>query len=142
MRRPLAALAAAAILLNTFAVGQPDWLINIFQNSDLTSWIVLAGMICSACLLLGLALYQFYKAFLPEIANRALFWVLDSIPPWGDEIAAIVLIVFGIVLVEQRMPVRDRRVALDPHQPIHSVRTLEDLRGAVFAFTDPIAQEG
>lgn len=74
----LAALAAAALLGGPPLAGEPDWLVRAFVRLDWFSIAALAGLAVMGALLLGVAFYGFYIARLPEVANRALFWVIDA----------------------------------------------------------------
>lgn len=72
------ALAGASLTADSLLIGQPDWLLQFFVAPDLTGTLMLLGLSMSAFALLGVAFYGFYVAPLPEIANRALFWVLNT----------------------------------------------------------------
>ncbi len=74
---PIALTVAAALSANP-QLNRPAWLLTVQENVDPTGIIWLGGLILSTVWLLGRAFYRFYAAPLPEIANRALFWVLNS----------------------------------------------------------------
>jgi signal transduction histidine kinase len=59
-------------------VGTADWLFNTLTNLDIPAVVILGGLALSTILLIGLNFYGFYIAALPEAANRALFWVLNT----------------------------------------------------------------
>ncbi|MGQ9888860.1 MAG: GAF domain-containing sensor histidine kinase [Aggregatilineales bacterium] len=75
---------AAGLLLAAFAgalplIGQSDWLVRALAAPDAFSAAMLGGLAALGALLLGMAFYGFYIARLPEVANRALFWVINSV---------------------------------------------------------------
>ncbi len=74
----LAALLAAALFGGPPLAGEPDWLVRVFVRLDLFSGAALAGLVLLGTLLLSVAFYGFYIARLPEVANRALFWVINA----------------------------------------------------------------
>ncbi len=79
--------AAAGVTNKPVAVGQPGWLVGAIANPDTFSLMVLGGGIVAGLILLFASFYAFYATLLPEIANRALFWVID-----------IAVVLMGIVL--------------------------------------------
>ncbi|MEO8611436.1 MAG: GAF domain-containing sensor histidine kinase [Chloroflexota bacterium] len=83
----LAALIASAFLSDAILVGKPDWLITAFNPPNPFSLTTLIGLAVTSMTLLGMAFYAFYAAPLPEVANRALYWVIN-----------IAVILLGIVL--------------------------------------------
>ena len=87
----IAALLAGAFLSDPQALGQPDWLINSFSAPTILTLITLIGLLILGVILLGLEFYAFYAAALPEVANRALFWVIDA----TILITGIILIISG-----------------------------------------------
>lgn len=73
------AMLAAALTSQTLHVGQADWLLTVFNGPDIAPGLVtLVGLGLITGLLLALSFYGFYAASLPEVANRALFWVLNT----------------------------------------------------------------
>ncbi len=83
----LAALAATAFASETISITQPDWLLTALNPPNLFSLPAIAGMGVVGLFQLGIAFYAFYAAPLPEVANRALFWVID-----------IAVILLGVIL--------------------------------------------
>jgi signal transduction histidine kinase len=83
----LIALVVTAFLSEAVLVGQPDWLITAFNPPNLFSLTTIAGLSLLSMILLGIGFYAFYAAALPEVANRALYWVIN-----------IAVILLGIVL--------------------------------------------
>ncbi len=65
----------AALIGETASIGQPGWLIDGFDASGVSA---LSGLVISGLILLGVAFYDFYDALMPEIANRAVYWVLTA----------------------------------------------------------------
>ena len=94
-------------------VGQADWLLLLFTQPDLPGLLTLGGLATSTTLLIGLAFYGFYVAVLPEVANRALFWVLN-----------IALVSVGVLLFVS---------GTDVFQVVGTVVGLVALTGAVYA---------
>lgn len=84
----LVAVAAAALVTTPVTIGQPEWLIRVLTGPSIASLIFLVGLAVASTLLLGTVFYAFYAARLPEIANRALFWALET-----------ALVLMGFVLV-------------------------------------------
>jgi signal transduction histidine kinase len=74
----LVAAAGAGFTGSEPLIGQEGWLANIIEAIDPMSVVMLVGLIVSGITLLGFAFYNFYNALLPEVANRALFWVLNT----------------------------------------------------------------
>ena len=74
---PLAMLVAA-LTSSEVRVGQADWLFTAFSGTYVTGLVTLVGLGIITTLLLALSFYGFYVATLPEVANRALFWVLNT----------------------------------------------------------------
>ena len=58
--------------------GQPDWLVRALAAPDAFGVVMLGGLAALGALLLSMAFRGFYVAHLPEVANRALFWVIDA----------------------------------------------------------------
>jgi signal transduction histidine kinase len=83
----LAGLVVTAFASDAILVGKPDWLITAFNPPNPFSLITLGGLALMSLILLGVTFYGFYAAPLPEVANRALYWVIN-----------IAVIVLGIVL--------------------------------------------
>jgi signal transduction histidine kinase len=73
----LATMVASALVSGKVTVGEGDWIIAAFTAPTLPTWVTLGGMGLSGLVLLGYAFQAFYAAPLPEIANRALYWVID-----------------------------------------------------------------
>lgn len=70
-------MVVAALLTTNVQVGEGDWIISAFSSPTPASWAVLIGLGVYAVLLLGFTFQTFTAAPLPEIANRALYWVID-----------------------------------------------------------------
>lgn len=56
------------------------WIDALFTTPSLTLWAILLGALILSSILTIVSFYRFYKARLPEVANRALFWVMSSAP--------------------------------------------------------------
>ncbi|NLE51580.1 MAG: GAF domain-containing protein [Chloroflexi bacterium] len=69
-----AVLAGASVLLPDLALGQDGWLGTIGQPDQWPGLVVVAGWIAMLSVLSPIAFIVFYRAPLPEVANRALFW--------------------------------------------------------------------
>lgn len=74
----LVALIVVGALADEFRLGQPEWLVQVLTAPDPLSALLLTGLAVSGALFVAAAFYGFYIARLPEVANRALFWVLNS----------------------------------------------------------------
>ncbi len=83
----LIALVITAFASDAVLVGKPDWLITAFSPPNLFSLTTIFGLALTSMIMLGMAFYAFYAAPLPEVANRALYWVIN-----------IAVILLGIVL--------------------------------------------
>ena len=66
------------LLADQSHIGQVDWLTEAFSDPTIDAIAGLVGITASAIVLIGFSLYQYYRARLPEVANRALFWVLTA----------------------------------------------------------------
>ncbi|PJF31601.1 MAG: hypothetical protein CUN52_02735 [Phototrophicales bacterium] len=82
-----------------------NWLDSLFVAPSLALWAILVGGAIISSILTLVSFYRFYKARLPEVANRALFWVMASAPmlfaliaaSGGSDNLAIVSIIFSLV---------------------------------------------
>lgn len=70
------ALVITAFLSQPLQLGQPDWLVRAFSPFHGHSLVLIVGYLIAGTLLNALLLQGFYIAPLPEVANRALYWVL------------------------------------------------------------------
>lgn len=59
-------------------VGNEGWLLDAYHSPSSAVILLSIGMLASVILLPGSAILSYYRASLPEAANRSLFWVLDS----------------------------------------------------------------
>jgi signal transduction histidine kinase len=71
-----AVVAAGFLTPSNWVLGKAGWLSGVFTAPDLAGALVIGGWIVMGALMIIISLYAFYKAHLPEIGNRALFWVL------------------------------------------------------------------
>ena len=73
-------LAMVAVTLMTEASGasREGWLLLFGAAPDAAGLVMLVGLLLMSLGLVGAAFYVFYRAVLPEVANRALFWVLNT----------------------------------------------------------------
>lgn len=71
-------LLVTVFLTNTVQVGTEDWLVLLLTEPDASGIVTFAGFLIFGMALMGIGLFEFYVASLPEIANRALFWVMNS----------------------------------------------------------------
>lgn len=74
----LALMLLAAALDDTARVGSSEWVVEVFRTPDASSVVMLLGVVFSGLALVGVVFYAFYIAHLPEVANRALFWMLNT----------------------------------------------------------------
>lgn len=84
----LIALVVSALASSEVLIGTSDWIIRAFTAPNPFSWALIAGLTITSIFLLGVAFQAFYAAPLPEVANRALYWVID-----------IAVILLGITLL-------------------------------------------
>ncbi|MEQ8675385.1 MAG: GAF domain-containing sensor histidine kinase [Aggregatilineales bacterium] len=71
-------LLATTLLTDPVQVGTENWLVLLFTEPDASGIVTFAGILLFGFALIAVGLYQFYMATLPEIANRALFWVMNT----------------------------------------------------------------
>jgi signal transduction histidine kinase len=64
------------ITTRSVLIVQPDWLTQLNQGIDLPTVIMLVGFAMTSLTLLVIGFRLFYLSPLPELANRALYWVL------------------------------------------------------------------
>lgn len=74
----LLAILAAALVVGAGYEGEPGWLMTLMASVDLLDVALLGGLIIAIAVLLLYALRAFYTALLPEIANRIMFWMLNT----------------------------------------------------------------
>lgn len=74
----LLAMIVSAFAVDSVAVGREDWLLTLLIAPDVPGLVTFMGLGLVAGGLVAVAFYAFYRAVLPEAANRALFWVLNS----------------------------------------------------------------
>lgn len=67
-----------SLLSPTMSIGQPNWLVPALRQPDFATVALLGGLIITSLTLLGMGFYLFYQSELPEVANRALYWVLEA----------------------------------------------------------------
>lgn len=67
---------AAAVILVASPVGEPGWWHTAASTPDLPGLLVIGGWIALVALILAAGGIAFYRAPLPEVANRAFFWTL------------------------------------------------------------------
>ncbi|MBZ0281724.1 MAG: GAF domain-containing protein [Anaerolineae bacterium] len=89
----LAALIGGAFASEAILIGESDWIIRAFTTPNPFSWALIGGLTVTSLLLLGIAFQAFYAAPLPEVANRALYWVI-----------VIAVILLGITLMVSGSP--------------------------------------
>jgi signal transduction histidine kinase len=75
-----AAQAVASALTKNLSIGQVGWYSSIYDPLEWPNGLAFGGWLVIGVLLIVAALYQFYKARLPELANRALFAAI-LVPP-------------------------------------------------------------
>ena len=71
-------LVVTALATGDASVGREEWLVEFFRAPDAPGALALSWLAVAAATLLGVAFYGFYVAALPEVANRSLFWVLNT----------------------------------------------------------------
>src|SRR5690349_867241 len=73
----LIAFLVSVIAISPTTVGEGDWIFGAIQHPTIPAWVVLGGFVIASLILFGTTLWSFYKASLPEIANRVLFWSVN-----------------------------------------------------------------
>lgn len=74
-------LAVVLWLVNDPAVlllGETGWLVELLRQFNPGGMVALFGLVGASVFLIGFGLQRFYVASLPEVANRALYWVLNA----------------------------------------------------------------
>ncbi|GAB4509865.1 MAG: hypothetical protein OHK0046_05630 [Anaerolineae bacterium] len=74
----IALLIIAGLVSDTFIAGEAEWLLTLLERPDISGVVMLMGLFTSGLLLIGLGLATFYATHIPEIANRAVFYVLNA----------------------------------------------------------------
>ncbi len=73
----LIAFIVAGIASTPVDVSIEGWVIDAFKSLDASTLVLVVGFILSVLYLLGMTIWCFSRAPLPEIANRILFWILN-----------------------------------------------------------------
>ncbi|MEZ4666439.1 MAG: histidine kinase dimerization/phospho-acceptor domain-containing protein [Anaerolineae bacterium] len=71
--------AVSGGLSETLSIGDGTWIVQAFNQPTAAAWVLLGGFGITTIVLLGLVFIAFYSAQLPEVANRALYWVVTSV---------------------------------------------------------------
>ncbi|MDX2075598.1 MAG: HAMP domain-containing sensor histidine kinase [bacterium] len=103
----LVAIVMTGIIDPNPLVPPVDWLDALFTTPSYTLWAIILGTTILSIILTGTSFYRFYKARLPEVANRALFWVMASAPmvfaiisaSGGSDNLAALSILFSLISV-------------------------------------------
>lgn len=74
-----AAVLASVLINPETRMGQANWLLNALEQPQPTEIITVLGFIALSLAILGLEFLVFYSTRLPEVSNRALFWVFNSV---------------------------------------------------------------
>ncbi len=74
----LGSLVLSFLISTPANAGSENWLIHLFDEPNASSMVMFFGLITIMIGLIGFGLYEFYLARLPEVANRALFWVVNT----------------------------------------------------------------
>ena len=74
-----AALIVEGAFGDATTLGRTDWLVNLFSAPSTLPILVVVGLMIAGLALLGTVFYAFYKALLPEVANRALYWAANVV---------------------------------------------------------------
>jgi signal transduction histidine kinase len=65
-----------AIFTGESIAGQSNWYIKLLSEADFPALATIGGYVVANLLTLGYVFWRFYRAGLPEVANRMLFWIL------------------------------------------------------------------
>lgn len=63
-------------------LAEADWIVAAIQTPDLPSLVLLGGLGIGSLILFGATLYKFFRAALSEVANQALYWVINVVIVW------------------------------------------------------------
>ncbi|HEX2907902.1 MAG TPA: hypothetical protein VHO69_13620, partial [Phototrophicaceae bacterium] len=74
----LIGLIITGFLSNNITIAEGEWLVATFSTRNPFALFATGGLGVVSVVLFGIAFYAFYVAPLPEIANRALFWVITT----------------------------------------------------------------
>lgn len=85
-------VVAGAFLAQTAGVGRMGWLESALTAPDVATILAVTGLIVSGTFLLIIGFYDFYRALMPEVANRALYWVATT----AAALITIVLLASGL----------------------------------------------
>jgi signal transduction histidine kinase len=138
-------LAATALTSDGSLTFDPDWLIQAVGVPDPLALTMLIGVPTAAVALIGTTFYAFYVARLPEVANRALFWVTDTallmvgiaLVGTGRGLVGLLGLVIvlvstaGMVYAQTSYRVIDMRVELG--STLHTFTLLAITAGVIFA---------
>lgn len=118
---------------NSVLVGTDNWFVDALGSPDASTIVATAGYLLLSAGILAFAFYVFYRARLPEIANRVLFWIftaatlLSGVLLLGSGTSAVAALGLLLVLVAQA----GAAYALSYHHIfdvrsglVHAVRTL------------------
>lgn len=75
----LIAFIVAAVVGEQTQAGQDAWLIRLLTNPDPSLIVFSVGFTLFTLVLVGFTFTVFFRARLPEIANRALFWAINLV---------------------------------------------------------------
>jgi signal transduction histidine kinase len=90
-------IALVGLSAPSFNVGTRDWLLYLLRAPEAGGVIVLAGFVVASALLPGWTLVAHDRASLPEIGNRALLWLFQTIAI----LSGAALILSGVSLLMQ-----------------------------------------
>jgi signal transduction histidine kinase len=65
-----------SLLTGDSVAGRSAWYVKLFVETDLPAILTIVGYAVTNLFLMGYAFWRFYRAGLPEVANRMLFWVM------------------------------------------------------------------
>ena len=74
----LLAMGAIVLTAESIVAGREAWLLAFGAAPDAAGLVTLGGLLLMSLGLVATAFNSFYRAALPEVANRALFWVLNT----------------------------------------------------------------
>ncbi|TVR18984.1 MAG: hypothetical protein EA396_13365 [Anaerolineaceae bacterium] len=74
----LAVLVLTTAIGSAAIAGEPEWFITAFTAIDGSAIVAVAGYIIAYLGLFVYSFWRFYRARLPEIANRTLYWIAHS----------------------------------------------------------------
>jgi len=72
-------LVITSLFIQPIMIGNPNWAIHSLGSGSPSGWVLVGGLFGMGIFLVIMGYYAYRVAILPEIANRALFWMLNAV---------------------------------------------------------------